>query len=412
MTDFCFAVRFAQKCLTVSLGLFLLFASPARSQSSSSQQSSSDPSSSDQKKPAPAAASPAPPSSAKFYEDWSTPLLDRSYLSMLPPTLAATDDVPGTGFIRKRYEALWRPQDPFDLYIITPRGVSKAPVIIYLYSFPDDTETFKDDHWCEAAVSGGYAAVGFVANATGHRTRYRLMKDWFLPSMNEALATTSHDVQLVLDYLNTRPEIDMSRVGMFGLGSGGTIGVLASAVDPRIRALQIVGPWGDWKDWVASTVIVDEKDRDKYSASAYLDKVAPLDPVVWLPKVKAQSLLIQDVRKNASMPDKAQEALEAAAPDFTVIDQFGNGRSYLTNRPPAMLFDWLKDQLKPGAKPAPHAEQSARVHFYPAVQPPPDKWPNVGTLDAEKEKEKAQTVAKDSKDKDKSTDKPNNKDDR
>src|ERR1035441_1223230 len=49
-----------------------------------------------------------------------------------------------------------------------------------------------------------------------------------------SLALTVHDVQMVLNYLETRGDLDMSRVGMFGQGSGGAIAVLAAAADSRI----------------------------------------------------------------------------------------------------------------------------------------------------------------------------------
>jgi len=46
-------------------------------------------------------------------------------------------------------------------------------------------------------------------------------------------------VQMVLNYLETRGDLDMSRVGMFGQGSGATIAVLASAVDTLDRLLEL-----------------------------------------------------------------------------------------------------------------------------------------------------------------------------
>src|SRR5215470_14312644 len=127
-----------------------------------------------------------------FHEDWTTLVVDRSIYAKDAPQLAARDQVPNTGFIRERYFVNWRPKDPFDLYVIRPKGVQKPPVILTLYSFPDDTENFKNNAWCEAAVNNGYAVVGFVSVATGHRTRYRLAKEWFVLDMQESLAATAH----------------------------------------------------------------------------------------------------------------------------------------------------------------------------------------------------------------------------
>jgi hypothetical protein len=243
---------------------------------------------------------------------------------------------------------------------------------------------FKSDAWCQNAVSGGYAAVGFVSALTGHRTRYRLMKESLLSEMQEALASTTHDTQLVLDYLATRQDLDNGRVGMFGLGSGGSIAVLASAADSRISAVDVLSPWGDWPSWIAETKIVTEDQRAVMLKPEFLSKVAPLDPAAWLPKVKAKQLRIQNVRNNKSIPDNSQEKLEAAAPDFAIINEYGNGRAYMANQPQIATFDWLKEQLKAGAEPQTVAKKSERVHFYPAVQAPAQTWPNVGKLDTAK----------------------------
>lgn len=326
------------------------------------------------------AAAPVKP----FNEDWSTPAADRTIYAKEAPKLAATDEVPKASFIRERFYVNWRPKDPFDLYVIRPKSVMKPPVILTLYSYPDDTDNFKNNEWCEAAVSKGYAVVGFVSAATGHRVLYRATKDWFVPDLRESLTTTAHDVQLILDYLNSRGDLDMSRVGMFGVGSGGSVAILASAVDPRLVAVDLLGPWGDWPTWVAESKIIKEDERAPFLKKEFLEGVAALDPVEWLPKSKAKALRLQNVRRNLSIPDTAQEKLEAAAPEFAVVNQYGNGRALMREQPPIATLDWIKEQLRPGTKPMRQAlDKSARVHVFPALEKPAEpKWPNVGGTDS------------------------------
>jgi hypothetical protein len=287
-----------------------------------------------------------------------------------PPKLLDKAEIPNTSFIRETLRAEWRAGDPFYIYVIRPKGVAKPPVILYLPSFPDDTDLFLKNDWCELAVRGGYAVVGFVGNVTGHRTRYRLLKEWFVSEMPEALTSTTHDVQMILDYLSLRSDLDMDRVAMYGAGSGGSIAILASVVDSRIKVLDLLAPWGDWKDWLSGTVVIPETERATYSKPEFEAGVAPLDPVTWLPKIQAKSLRIEDIRVNKAMPDKAQEKLEAAAPDFALINQYGNGRAFLATQVPPSVLEWVKSQLAPDAKPQIALEKSARIHFYPAVQAP------------------------------------------
>jgi dienelactone hydrolase len=205
---------------------------------------------------------------------------------------------------------------------------------------------------------------------TGHRTRFRAHKDWFVSEMQEALGSSVHDVQLILDYLTQRGDLDMSRVAMFGSGSGGAIAVLASAADPRIKVVDLLAPWGGWPTWLAETKVIPDDERANYLKPEFMAKVAPLDPVDWFPKIKAKRVRILDIRSNKAMPNKSQEMLEAAAPDVAIINQYGNGRAFFGAQPGMTLFDWMKEQLKTDSKPQIAQEKSERIHFYPAVEAP------------------------------------------
>src|ERR1700734_1539970 len=134
--------------------------------------------------------------------------------------------------------------DPIDLYIIRPKGIAKAPLILYLYSYPSETDRFRNNEYCARLTKDGFAAIGFVSALTGQRYANRPMKEWFVSELQESLGSSVHDVQMILNYLSTRDDLDMSRVGMFGVGSGGTIAILAAAVDPRIKAIDVIDPWG------------------------------------------------------------------------------------------------------------------------------------------------------------------------
>jgi hypothetical protein len=293
------------------------------------------------------------------------------------PQIVEKVEIPNAPFIREWYRVEWRMGDPFYLFVIRPKGVAaKTPVILYLPSFPDDTDLLQNNSWCTFAVQGGYSVVGFVGNVTAHRTRYRVLKEWFVSEMPEALTSTTHDVQLILDYLASRGDMDLDQVAMYGSGSGGSIAILASVVDSRIKVLDLLAPWGDWKTWAGGTVIIPEDERATYSKPEFLATVAGLDPVEWLPKIQAKSIRIEDIRGNKAMPDKAQEKLEAAAPDFALINQYGNGRAFLMSKSPISVLDWVKSHLGPTQQPVP-LEKSARIHFIPAMQPKaPENLPN------------------------------------
>ena len=55
------------------------------------------------------------------------------------------------------------------------------------------------------------------------------------------------DMTRVIDYLQTRPEVDSERIGMMGLSQGGTMTTFTSALEPRIKAADIIGYMGTWR---------------------------------------------------------------------------------------------------------------------------------------------------------------------
>lgn len=55
------------------------------------------------------------------------------------------------------------------------------------------------------------------------------------------------DIKCCIDYLETRPEVDKSRIGMMGLSLGGAMTTFATAAEPRIRAADIMGYVNPWK---------------------------------------------------------------------------------------------------------------------------------------------------------------------
>jgi len=290
-------------------------------------------------------------------EDWSSLEVGISNLEPKPPVLGEVDEE--SGFSRTLMAVKWRLGDPIDLWIILPKGVKKPPAVLYLYNTDEDTTRFRDNRWCERVTSGGVAAVGFVSALSGPRFHDRPMKQWFVSELQESIGSTVHDVKFILDYLAQRGEVDMNRIGMFGEGSGGAIAILAAAADPRIKAVDTLDPWGDWPDFLAKSPVVQvDPDHGDFVKPEFLKKVAPLDPVKWLPQLKLP-IRIQQVRQNEMTPIEVKDSIKAAAPKqaevvrFEALTDLGKRESH------GILFQWIKNRLQELNKP--DAKAGARV---------------------------------------------------
>jgi hypothetical protein len=277
-------------------------------------------------------------------EDWTSPALSTSSLMEVPPLVGYINDY-GT-YTVELLQVQWRFGDPIDLYVMRPKGVAKPPVILYLYGYPAGTDRFKDEGFQKAVTKDGFAAVGFVSAMTGHRYHDRPMREWFLSELQECLATSAHDVQMVLGYLSRRGDLDMSRAGMFAQGSGASIAILASAVDSRIKVLDALDPWGDWPAWMANSTFVPEDERAEYIKPEFLKKAAILEPVDWLPKIRAKKFRLQDALFETNTPRAAKEKLRTAVPDKATMVIYKTPEEFNAVVRSKKDLEWIQRELK------------------------------------------------------------------
>jgi len=289
---------------------------------------------------------PSAPTAASAAEDFSTASLSGSQLHPDLPELIESTKEPG--YTREWITLQWRPGDPIYLYVVRPTRVQKPPAVIYLYGFPSETDVYRDDDWCERVTAGGYAAVGFVPALTGHRYHDRSVKEWFVSELQESLAKSAHDVQMVLNYLAARGDVDMDRVGILGEGAGGTIALMAASVDSRIKAVDLLNPWGDWPVWMARSKVIPEEERANYVKPEFLGKVAAFDPVSLLSALKTPHIrLVQFNDDSPNTPEEAKKKMEAVLPAAAEGHRFASHPEF--DRSAASderVSNWLKTELK------------------------------------------------------------------
>jgi hypothetical protein len=278
-------------------------------------------------------------------EDWTSPSLAKSQLMPVRRLIGSVDE--HADYTVELIQVQWRPADPIDLYVMRPKGITKPAVIVYLYGYPSETDIFKNPKFQEFTTKRGFAAVGFMTALTGHRYHDIPWKKWFVSELQQCLAESAHDVQMVLDYLASRKDLDMDRVGLYGQLSGATVGILASAVDPRIKVVDTLDPWGDWPTWLAKSPFVPPNERADYLKPEFLAKVASLEPIDWMSKIHARKFRLQERSFDDETPLAAKERLKAAAPASATVafyktaDEF----SYAVGPNTAKSLDWIKAQL-------------------------------------------------------------------
>src|ERR1700761_5537941 len=163
---------------------------------------------------------PATEQETTIKEDWTTIELAKSGLPLDAIGGVPLSKTDVQGCTRELLSMRWRSLDPIDLYVIRPKGAAKIPVVLFLYNYTFDTDVFRKDRWCDVATKNGFAVAGFPTALSWPRLHTpRPLKQWFVSELQEALATSTHDVQMMLNYLASRGDLDTGRVGIFGMGS-------------------------------------------------------------------------------------------------------------------------------------------------------------------------------------------------
>ena len=286
---------------------------------------------------------------ARFKENWNTIALKDSGLPMESAETIVLNkvDLP-EGCTRELMHMQWRPSDPIDVYIIRPNRMEKPPVGLFLLNYTFDTAVFRNSYWCNQAKQNRLAIIGFGSALSVQRFHApRTMKQWFVSELQEALSTSTHDVEMILNYVQMRKDLDSQHIGMYGQGSGGAISILTAAADPRISALQLVDPWGDWPDWIKDSKQIPEEERSTYLTPEFLKKVSNLDPVLYLPQLKAKSLRIQQVLSDPVTPQTAKDKLAEAAPRADEVVRYADDQAQHRAVSLDGITQWLAQQLHP-----------------------------------------------------------------
>jgi hypothetical protein len=301
-------------------------------------------------------------------EDWTNLKVDRSIMPMLL-TGMSLGAYQAPKFTREEVRLQWRRADPIDIWVVKPRDVEKPHVALYLYSYPSDIDRFRDDNWCLGATETGLAAVGFISALTGERIRGRPLREWFVPELQESMASSAHDVQLIIDYLARRGDLNLDGgVGMFGQGSGGAIAILAAAADPRIRAVDLLNPWGDWPDWLKSSPVIPDAQRADLLTPEFLQKASYVEPLTCLPALRDRALRVQQILDYPNNPAEARDKIAAAVPAGDLA-QYKGRTAHAEAWKTLGLSGWLAEQLgskAPAAEPPanrPIAQSKPRIHF-------------------------------------------------
>jgi 2,6-dihydroxypseudooxynicotine hydrolase len=219
-----------------------------------------------------------------------------------------------------------------------PRGAARPPVVIMCMGLDSAKEEMESNE--QAFLARGMATLVFDGPGQGEgEYDYAIRGDYETP------------VKAVVDYAQTRMDIDGARIGLWGVSLGGYYAPRAAAYEKRIRAcISLSGPY----DWFDAWDGLPELTRETFRVRAKLETSEEA-------KAYGKTLTLQHAAREITCPlfvmagkqdrivpwqDGERLAREARGPvEFVLIEDgnhVANNRAYKYR---AQSADWMAKQL-------------------------------------------------------------------
>jgi len=263
-------------------------------------------------------------------------------------------------------------------------SVGRRPVVIVLHGTGGSKEGMAG--LCYRYATNGFIAIAIDGRHNGERmkagkgaTEYdaAIMRAYYDRREYPLFYDTVWDVMRLVDYLQTRTDVDAKRIGLIGISKGGTETYLAAAADKRIAvAVPCIGVqsfgWAlehnAWQGRIESfkpafdqVVKVEGATPDAVFMKKFYDRVAPglceeFDGPMMLPLIAPRALLVinSDLDKRSPLPGvwRCIEAAEksyitAKAQDHFAVSIQANTGHKVTAESEDKAMEWFVKWLKP-----------------------------------------------------------------
>ncbi len=138
------------------------------------------------------------------------------------------------------------------IFIKSASAKDRRPVVIFLHGtggrkeeFLAEMRTFADRGFATAAIDARHHGARITRGGLNEQYYAAMVETFRTGKGRPYLYDTVWDVMRLVDYLETRSDVDASRIGLMGISKGGTEAYIAAAVDPRIAVtVPIIGVQG------------------------------------------------------------------------------------------------------------------------------------------------------------------------
>ena len=255
---------------------------------------------------------------------------------------------------RVSYKSVWGNRAVASYVVPIGAETKKWPCVLLLHGHPGSRKDYRRI-W-PTFVSKGFAVL--VPDAWGHGERKKKTQTEYFGKYpyqtRNMLIQSVIDYRRGIDFLQTRPEIDGNRIGLFGASMGGILGSLLSGSDPRVKAPIIMVAGGGWKEMYASSTLPEvaraRKTLSQEDIALGVQAIDPIDPRHWVGKISPRPVLLINGDQDKVVPVVGNKILHAAAREPKTILWYKGGHLPLgaeRERVMGVIFTWLQEHFQP-----------------------------------------------------------------
>ncbi len=231
------------------------------------------------------------------------------------------------------------------IYAQPKNFTAPCPAVILVHGSGGNKDVSYIQWVSEALLAQGYATFSIDTQYHGARARPERSGEIHMPdsdTMRDAWIQSVVDLRRAVDYLQSRPDVDKTKIGYMGFSQGAMLGGVTAGVEARISAFCFAVPGAGLLEIV--------KHIDEYplllahwpvkKTPETLQKIQSValvsDPLYFVGRIGARKMLIIVAKKDEIIPPSASRAfVEAAHAREDQVKRWDSGHVLH----PAALFD-------------------------------------------------------------------------
>ncbi|PZR56282.1 MAG: hypothetical protein DLM50_08410 [Candidatus Meridianibacter frigidus] len=223
--------------------------------------------------------------------------------------------------------------------LILPRNQKRLSAVLFVHWLGDAKTTNRSEFYRDAITLARRGSAALLIDAMWAKP------NWFMKvrtTDTDYAASIGQVIELrrSLDVLLSQPGVEPSRVAYVGHDFGAMYGAVLSGVDQRVRWYVLMAGNNSFADWY----LLYKQPADK---EAFVESMAPLEPLQYLAKSKADEFLFQFAIKDRYITPAHALLFASAAP--YPHGMFFYKSDHSLNVPEAFLdrVTWLDARLNP-----------------------------------------------------------------